>query len=67
MNTFNNIEQNKSLNIQCKHLRRQFNIGQYWCAENHDVLHCDETCPYREEIITNDYISTTFCPHNIYK
>ena len=47
MNTFNIY--NKALEIHCKHSRRLYNYGQSWCAENHDMLHCDETCPFRDE------------------
>lgn len=59
------MSNDKSLNIYCKHLRRLFDKGQYWCAENHDIFHCDETCPFRAETIidNNDSIRV---PHNIY-
>lgn len=32
----------------CKFRKRLYNIGQYWCSENHDMMHCDENCPFRK-------------------
>lgn len=65
MNMFNIY--NEALEIHCRHIRRLYDYGQSWCTENHDMLHCDETCPFRDEEIVDSYISTTSCPHNIYE
>jgi len=54
----------------CKYLRRLFNKGQYWCANNHDMMHCDINCPFREVDDTSSVSSSSSLldvPHNIYK
>lgn len=50
----------------CKNIRRLHDKGQYWCKANHDMMHCDETCPFREYNI-NEYNYNNTIPHNIYK
>ena len=59
----------------CKYIRRLYNLGQYWCSQNHNITHCDESCPFRVDknieftITVSTHSSTTqsTIPYNIYK
>jgi hypothetical protein len=51
--------------VNCINIRKG-SVGQYWCKENHDMLHCDDNCPFRNYSIKESN-KDNIIPHNIYK